>query len=299
MSLNWKLDSISLPRDRRVLAGVGAVSLGVVPLLSYAIYSYRRWLELGPGGVPYDVRGWLANVVARPFARFDLRAIAPYTVEDTEPMYGGSLRHGSFFSKVAGEDGLPPLPPARPGARPDVPTFVVPQRQMTEQASQAILAKQEAFIAAVAAANASLLRLEPSALEGRTHDALWLAARDDEDIGGESGDDRRFPAPLRRTQGEFLHPHREGSSHAIFSLADATRLIELGWAERHPLTGSKMRMGLPWSYVLIYAPRNDSELAVWMDIVMAAVHFVALASQYTVDVETPSKEGFCGFKVVS
>ncbi|KAK6820765.1 hypothetical protein PG987_015165 [Apiospora arundinis] len=279
MSLSWNLGASPLTRDRRILTGVIAVSLGVAPILSYAIYSYRRWLELGPGGVPYDVRGYLANVIARPFARFDLRAVAPYTMEETRPLYG-DLGHVSFFAH--GKDGggdLPQLPPRRNGERPDVPTYVVPQRQMTEQASQSMETRQEAFIAAVAAANASLLRLEASALEGRTHDALWLAA--DDQAGGD------LPPMLRRTKGEFMHPHREGSSHGIFSLTDAARLIELGWAERHPLTGIKTRVGMPWSYIFIYAPRNDEEFAVWKSIVMAAVHFVAAASGRAVVVKTP------------
>ncbi|KAK8061340.1 hypothetical protein PG994_007706 [Apiospora phragmitis] len=264
--------------NRRVLAGLAFVSFGVAPLFSYGVYSYRCWLELGPGGVPYNVKGWLMNLLARPLSRFDVRAVAPYNMEDQKPLYG-DLGHVSFFGN--GDD-APGLPPLRSGARPDVPSYVIPQRQMTEQALSAMLARQEAFIAAVAAANASLLRLEPSSLEGRTHNALWLATDNDLDSSGGG-----LPPMLRRTQGEFLHPHREGSSHGIFSLTDAARLIELGWAERHPLTGSKARIGLPWSYVFIYAPRNDEELAIWKSIVMAAVRFVAAASERVVDVKTP------------
>ncbi|KAK8016184.1 hypothetical protein PG993_014373 [Apiospora rasikravindrae] len=266
-----------LARDRQILTGLAVVSLGVAPLLSYAIHSYHRWLELGPGGVPYNVKGWLMNLLARPFARFDVRAVAPYTMEDQKPLYG-DLGHVSFFGN--GDD-APPPPPLRSGTRPDVPSYVIPQRQMTEQAPAAMLARQEAFIAAAAAANVPLLRLEPSSLEGRTHNALWLAAVDDAD--GAAG----LPPMLRRTRGEFLHPHREGSSHAIFSLTDAARLIELGWAERHPLTGIKNRVGLPWSYVFIYAPRNDEEFTIWKNIVMAAVRFAAAASERVVDVKTP------------
>ncbi|KAK8122171.1 hypothetical protein PG984_010841 [Apiospora sp. TS-2023a] len=240
------------------------------------VQSYHRWLELGPGGVPYNVKGWLINLLARPFARFDTRLVAPYNMEDQKPMYG-DLGHVSFFNN--GDDG-PPLPPPRSGPRPDVPSYVIPQRQTTEQSPASMLAKQEAFIAAVATDNASLLRHEPSMLEGRTHNALWLAPDEDVSDGG-------IPLMLRRTKGEFLHPHREGSSHGIFSLTDAARLIELGWAERHPLTGIETKFGMPWSYVLIYAPRNGEELAIWKNIIMAAVHFVAAASKRVVDVKTP------------
>ncbi|KAK7962505.1 uncharacterized protein PG986_003330 [Apiospora aurea] len=264
-------------RDPRTVVGLAVISLGIASLLSHANHRYREWLELGPGGVPYNVKGWLMNLLARPFARFDVRAVAPYTMEDQKPLYG-DLGHVSFFGNG---DGSPPLPPLRSGARPDVPSYVIPQRQVTEQAPAAMLAKQEAFMAAAAAANASLLRLEPSSLEGRTHNALWLATDDDANSGG------GLPPMLRRTRGEFLHPHREGSSHAIFSLTDAARLIELGWAERHPLTGIKNRVGLPWSYVFIYAPRNDEEFAIWKNIVMAAVRFAATASERVVDVKTP------------
>lgn len=263
------------PRDQ---PGLTKVALGFIgaACIYRGVDSYRRWLELGPGGVPYNVTGWLMNILARPFARFDVRVVAPYNMEDQKPMYG-DLGHVSFFSN--GDDG-PPLPPPRSGARPDVPSYVIPQRQMTEQATASMFARQEAFVAAVVTANASLLRLEPSMLEGRTYNALWLTADNDVSDGG-------LPPMLRRTKGEFLHPHREGSSHGIFTLTDAARLIELGWAERHPLTGSKTAVGMPWSYVFIYAPRDEEEFAVWKNIIMAAVRFVAAASNRVVDVKTP------------
>lgn len=263
-------------RDQPNVTKLTFIFAGAVFIL-LGVQSYHRWLELGPGGVPYNVKGWLINLLARPFARFDTRVVAPYNMEEQKPMYG-DLGHVSFFSN--GGDGSP-LPPPRSGVRPDVPSYVIPQRQMTEQAPAFMLAKQEAFIAAVVTANASLLRLEPSMLEGRTYNALWLAVDDDVSDGG-------IPPMLRRTKGEFLHPHREGSSHGIFSLTDAARLIELGWAERHPLTGSQTAFGLPWSYVLIYAPRDEEDLAVWKNIIMAAVRFVAAASKRVVDVKAPS-----------
>jgi len=57
------------------------------------------------------------------------------------------------------------------------------------------------------------------------------------------------------------------------SLVDAEEAVVKGWAERHPLSG--VRKMLPWSYVLVYAPRDDDEYDVWTRLAVAACRFVS------------------------
>lgn len=52
--------------------------------------------------------------------------------------------------------------------------------------------------------------------------------------------------------------------------------IECGWAERHPLAkGGWMERFVPSGFLLVYAPRADDEIEPIMEIVKAAVWWVA------------------------
>jgi hypothetical protein len=57
--------------------------------------------------------------------------------------------------------------------------------------------------------------------------------------------------------------------------ADAAQAIDKGWGELHPLAGRTA--GLPATYVLLYSPRNPSEVAVVEQLLNAA------AAHMTVD----------------
>ncbi|KAF2801478.1 uncharacterized protein BDZ99DRAFT_469663 [Mytilinidion resinicola] len=242
----------SIIEHRRLLTKL-AIGFGSLPILSYAFTSYRGWLRLGPGGLPYNLYGWLLNVSAHLIARSDTQEPAPYNPEHLASLYGSSGNKSFFHGKAL---------LSRSGSRPDVPSFVAPQRQMTEQATPEMLQKMKAFLATLANQNPEIIQLKLSSLEGPYQDALWLA------------DGFTIPEHLKVTKGEFVHPHGEGSSHVTLSLADSAKAIALGWAERHKLSGTKIA---PWGYVLIYAPRNENEFSIWKRIVVASVRFVATA----------------------
>jgi hypothetical protein len=56
-----------------------------------------------------------------------------------------------------------------------------------------------------------------------------------------------------------LHPAPDHSAHAMLPPEVVREAVEAGWAEPHPVA----RMGLiPETAVMLYAPRDDSELAV-------------------------------------
>lgn len=69
---------------------------------------------------------------------------------------------------------------------------------------------------------------------------------------------------------EFCHLHRGGSMHLSLPLDQAKRTLELGWAEWHPLTGQGL---LPKGLILVYAPRDETELSVIMTLLRASYLF--------------------------
>lgn len=163
-----------------------------------------------------------------------------------------------------GEGEGPPLPERR-GGRPVVPGYVAPQRQTTQtqqQGGDGTRARMTAYLGDLAARNPGVLAVGPSGLEGAGTPALWLAGE--------------VPPYLRAVGGEVAHVHPEGSSHVTVSMADAAELVAKGWAERHRLSGV---LGLmPWSYVIVYAPRDEAEFEIWRAVVAAGVRFVCAGS---------------------
>lgn len=123
-----------------------------------------------------------------------------------------------------------------------------------------------AFLAAVVEANPKVLEARSSRLEGPTYYAVWLAS----DAG-------IITTLLKSTCGEFVNVHSEGSTHLVLSLADATRAIELFWAERHSMSGV-LGGHIPWNYVLVYALRSEEEFDTWKTIVAASLKLIITAS---------------------
>jgi Family of unknown function (DUF5519) len=64
-----------------------------------------------------------------------------------------------------------------------------------------------------------------------------------------------------------LHPASDGSLHLVLPPDVVDRVIDNGWAERHPLAG---RHGLPANIVMVYGPRDDDELGVVEDLLRAS-----------------------------
>ncbi|KAI4868413.1 hypothetical protein F4820DRAFT_124556 [Hypoxylon rubiginosum] len=248
---NTTLDLFQQNKTAVVTTASAAALVLSVPLLSRIASDYRAWYALGPNGIPLNIFGYLFQAAASPFARLDTRVPAPYDAAALSKRYG-ALTLQSFLPRS-------PLPP-RSGPRPDVPAYVGPQRQTSQQASAETRDAQESFLHAFAAANPDAVRVRPSNLEGPLFNSLWL--RDGVPVRGE----------IRRLGGEFAHPHGEGSTHLVLSLADAARAIEGGWAERHRMSGVGSLM--PWGFVLIYAPRDDDELEVWKGFVLASARYV-------------------------
>jgi phospholipase/carboxylesterase len=87
---------------------------------------------------------------------------------------------------------------------------------------------------------------------------------------------RAFHLPSRElARGRFivahefahLHPRADGSLHMMLPPAFVDDVIDLGWAERHPLAG---KYGLSDNIVMVYGPRDEDELRVVTDLVRAS-----------------------------
>lgn len=252
-----------LPWDRQLYTYLALLAVSGTPIISYWITNYRNWLALGRGGIPSNPLGWLIQACLHPISRSDLRAPAPWTLEETESVWGEAGRK-SFFTGSQ-------LPLRRAGARPQVPTYIAPQRQTTEQADPKMAEKMQLYLSALASANPAIFQLKPSRLEGPFQNAVWIS------------ESLPVPAHLKGTKGEFVHRHDEGSTHAVLSLSDTSRAIELGWAERHKLSGAFGEV-IPWGYILIYAPRDEAEFEVWKEFVVAAARFNAEAAGHSIGV---------------
>ncbi|KAH8899318.1 hypothetical protein GQ53DRAFT_758534 [Thozetella sp. PMI_491] len=232
--------------------GLTLGALALVPLASYAVSSYRGFLALGRGGIPYNAFGWLLQCLMQPIARRDLTNLAPYT--DPEVV--------ERFAPLGRQSFLPGPLAERGGPRPDVPNYVVPQRQMTERAPPEMIAKMRAYLDTLAGTNVAWFVARPSKLEGVGTPAIHVH-------------EGQGPAFMAKTMlgTEALHVHDEGSSHMTLSLKDAEEVIAKGWGQRHMLSGRGNM--LPWNYVLVYTPRDDGEYAAWQGLVQATMAYIA------------------------
>lgn len=80
---------------------------------------------------------------------------------------------------------------------------------------------------------------------------------------------KRQNAPWQAYQGGG-----QGSMHLCLTLHDAAAVLDAGWGELHLLAGQQMGpMHVPRGLVLVYAPRDESEVAVALDILAASHSF--------------------------
>jgi len=110
--------------------------------------------------------------------------------------------------------------------------------------------------------NETLLESSPSLMEGGSSPAVFVSELS---FATNHLHSKRSPREV------FHLHHSEGSSHGIFSKADAKLIIEKGWGERHGLGGRAM--GIPNTYLMIYSPRNDKEIEIVCKLAKAAARY--------------------------
>ena len=212
----------------------------LLPACHLIYKDYSAFLDLGPGGTPPTVPGYLRVCLLRLFALKD-----PYTPMPI-PTY---LRPSSGHLH-----GLP----KRAGPRPHV-AGIAPHRQTSQKSPEATFAKLSQAIAKMADLHPDRLAVGISCFE--TH-GMGLFSK----------------TQLNRTcRGEICHAHAiDGSLHMTLHPADAKLVLERGWGERHPLAkGGWWTRFVPKTFLMVYAPRDEVELRVVLEVVRAATWWVS------------------------
>ncbi|THG97956.1 hypothetical protein EW026_g4158 [Hermanssonia centrifuga] len=209
--------------------------------------NYREFKALGPGGLPYNVCGWLIALAFKPFGR--------ETTSTDE--YDRDLNKASWISEEERERF-----PERRGSRPNSGFHVVPARQFNKIPKQEMMKRLDALVDRLLKENSHLVVAGRSPNE-RLHNGVLIHP----DIPTPHG-------PAKASKREILHIHpSDHSLHVVLAPQDCKLVIERNWGERHKLSGAKI-LGLPKEYIWIYAPRDEEELEVVEKILTASIGFM-------------------------
>jgi hypothetical protein len=217
------------------------VALSPIPAIVHN--DYRNFLSLGPGGTPSTFVGYLKIVYLRFFALSN-----PYT-----PL----ILSGKIYPVKGYYQGAQSWLPRRTGPRPTV-AGIAPQRQLDQPGCAEMYQALRASIENLADLQPDILRIGTSCFE---KNGLALFSKD----------------PINTTcRGEICHVHHsDRSMHMNLHPEDAKVVLEKGWGERHPLArGGWMIAYVPQEFVMVYAPRDRTELDVVCRIVEAAAFWV-------------------------
>jgi len=201
---------------------------------------YKDWMALGEGGLPANVFGWLVNCT---YGLFRMR-------NPRRPRYTPEEKQGGYLSNL----------PLREGPRPKV-AGVIPHRCLDQIPHPEFAIRVEDLFMQLASKHAGKITTRTSQLE-KHNPAFFVSHPTARGVSG---------AVSHEIGHYHLHDH---SGHFILHTADAQRVIEHGWGELHPLAGQPTPVvKLPKTYTLLYAPRNDKELAIFQSIIEAAIQY--------------------------
>lgn len=217
-------------------------SIASVLAVSYPALSrnYQAYKDLGKGALPVNIFGWAVACMIHPFGR-ETRSTAVYDKYSSESWLGE------------------PDFPVRQSPRPKMGWHFPPQRQADQIPSEEMKLEIVKTFFQIAVDNIKLVEIAGSLAE-RVHAAMYV----------------RGPPPhaaAAQIKGEIGHVHADVdySMHLVLSPRDCKLVIEHGWGERHPMSGTRV---LPVEDLLIYAPRDQEELAVVKRIIKASVGFM-------------------------
>ncbi|CAN8099433.1 unnamed protein product [Discula destructiva] len=227
-----------------------------VPVFLLIHNDYRNFLALGPGGTPPTVAGYARLAWFRLFALRD--PFCPLSPQAHAAIARPS--HGILPSQHL---------PYRPGPAPTV-AGLAPQRQLNQHGSVAALTRLTATLSQLAARHPARFGAATSCLEKH---GFALFARHPVNVCG---------------NGEICHVHNsDRSMHMTLHPDDIAEILTKGWGQRHPLAWGQSRLSwwflpalrirspVPETFVLIYSPRDESELHVVCKIIEAAIWYTA------------------------
>jgi hypothetical protein len=214
---------------------------------------YERWIALGPGGLPHTLEGFR-------------------TLQRLDKMLRSGLDTSQLQSSIGKAGDIATLKdlPARQGQRPTVAPFAIPHRQTDQHNTEAVRERQKQVFDEVVMQNSDVVHFQTSYFE--THNQAVFLNKPAE------GNQTAVPD----TKGEIGHIHpTDGSMHFSLSPRDATEIVAKGWGELHGLAGQVYAPGkrLPATYMMVYSPRSEDEVAVMRRILEAAIRFSALKTQ--------------------
>ncbi|WPH03411.1 Hypothetical protein R9X50_00629100 [Acrodontium crateriforme] len=224
--------------------------------------NYKQWKAMGPGGLPYDIRGYAIHLLAKAFvvAKEDTWDITPY---DHPEKYLVAWKDASTKDKSNATKSFLSNPlPRRKGPQARALPFVVPHREKNEnerrdpEIEKTYLKAYDKLVET----NAQSIEWKTSVLEKRGKAMFLLPS---------------IPmSPLvSKSAREIGHIHASDlSAHVMLSLEDSRQVIEKGWGERHGLSGTK-RLSL--SYLMLYSPRSVEEVEILINILQAGIDYVA------------------------
>ncbi|KAF3764807.1 hypothetical protein M406DRAFT_340336 [Cryphonectria parasitica EP155] len=223
-----------------------------VPLLFLIRNDYQNFLRLGPGGTPPTLAGYARLAWFRLFALRDPFSPPPRRVAAT-----------TTISRPAAGVLTPQNLPYRSGPRPTV-AGLAPQRQLNQHGSPTTIASLRAALTRLAKLHPSRFGTATSCIEKHGF-ALFARHPVSEHVCG---------------NGEVCHIHSsDRSMHMNLHPDDIAEVLAKGWAERHPLAFGahrkwwEPRSPLPETFVLVYSPRDESDLRVVCKIIEAAIWY--------------------------
>ncbi|KZT28977.1 hypothetical protein NEOLEDRAFT_1107583 [Neolentinus lepideus HHB14362 ss-1] len=203
--------------------------------------NYQAYKDLGRGALPSNVFGWAVACMLKPFEREGL---------STE-IYNKDLPESWL--------GDPETFPFRHGPRAKLGWHFPPQRQVDQIPSDEM--KQKIIQAFLQAAVDNIKRVEVAAsLAEKAHAAMFVR-----------GPPPHAAAAQNKREIGHVHADVDYSMHLMLAPGDCKLVIEHGWGERHPLGGTQF---VPAQLLLLYAPRDEEELAVVQRITKASIGFM-------------------------
>lgn len=206
--------------------------------------NYKAYLALGPGGVPYNPFGWLISLAAT--------AISHETLSTR--MYNAEAQAGEGYLEEGGHI------PERRGDRPMIGWHCLPHRQINKIPTIEVQKALDAIVEKHITANHAYITVVPS-----PHEKLNPGVIIHPEIASP-----HVVADIAKREIFHVHPS-DHSLHVVLSPRDCKLVIEKGYGERHGLSGSPV---IPKEYLLIYAPRDEEELAIVERIIVASLKYM-------------------------
>ncbi|KFH45006.1 hypothetical protein ACRE_041910 [Hapsidospora chrysogenum ATCC 11550] len=223
--------------------GTTIAAVGLVPALLFIYNDYQNFLGLGPGGTPSTLRGYLKISYLRLWALRD-----PFTAR--KPELNSVPSKGILAMKSL---------PYRMGPKPRV-AGIAPHRQIDQHGSPCCYQALKRSLEKLGLKNPKRFGTGRSFIEKH---GLALFARHPIQTG---------------YQGEVCHIHdAESSMHMALHPEDSKEVLQKGWGQRHPLAWKWWFLTTPVAadFVMVYAPRDESELLTVCNIIEGAIWYTA------------------------